>query len=213
MPQPTGRGWDLPTRLFHWALALLVVFSFATGEVGGSWLPWHMRSGYAILTLLLFRLAWGFAGSREARFTSFVRGPRAALDHARALARGNRTLAPGHNPLGGWMVVVLLALAAFQAGTGLFSNDESSHEGPLAAKVSGAVVDRMSALHSWNAWLIAAAVGVHVAAVSVYQWRWRMDVIGPMVSGPSQAAQNALALVLVAACAAAVYWLVVVYPR
>ena len=70
------RAWDLPTRLFHWTLAALLVFSFSTGQAGGSWLRWHMRSGYAVITLLLFRFAWGFVGSREARFASFVRGQR-----------------------------------------------------------------------------------------------------------------------------------------
>jgi len=66
------RIWDLPTRLFHWLLAALVVFSFTTGKLGGDWLTWHFRSGYAIASLLLFRLLWGFAGSRYARFASFL---------------------------------------------------------------------------------------------------------------------------------------------
>lgn len=208
-----ARGWDLPTRLFHWMLAVLVVFSFCTGEAGGSWLPWHMRSGYAVMTLLFFRIAWGFVGSTEARFATFVRGPRAALAHARAIAAGKRALDPGHNPLGGWMVMALIALIALQAGTGLFSNDESSHEGPLAAKVSDAMVDRMSTIHGWNAWVIVAAIALHVLAVALYQWRWRIDVIGPMVHGRSAAVQNVMATVLVAASAAVVYWLVVIYPR
>jgi len=208
-----ARGWDLPTRLFHWTLAALVLFSLCTGEAGGSWLAWHMRSGYAILTLLVFRIAWGIVGSPEARFTAFVRGPRAALAHARAIAGGKRTLGPGHNPLGGWMVLALLALTALQAGTGLFSNDEASHEGPLAAKVPDALVDRMSAIHDGNAWIIVAAVALHVIAVAIYQWRWRIDVIGPMLRGPATARQNAAAAILVAASAAAVYWLVIIYPR
>ena len=78
--------WDAPLRLFHWALAILVVFSYTTGKLGGDWMVWHIRSGYCILTLLVFRLAWGMAGSSSARFAGFVRGPRAALAYARALA-------------------------------------------------------------------------------------------------------------------------------
>jgi len=208
-----GRGWDFPIRAFHWSLTLLVAFSFVTGKVGGSWLEWHMRSGYAILTLLGFRLAWGVAGGREARFASFVRGPRAALEYARRLRAGSRELSPGHNPLGGWMIVLMLALLAFQAATGLFSNDESSHQGPLAAKASEALVDRMSSLHGWNQYLVLAAVTTHVIAIAVYQWRWRMDVLGPMWHGPARARENLLAAVLLAIAAAAVYWLVMVYPR
>lgn len=205
--------WDFPTRAFHWSLAVLVVFSFVTGKVGGPWMDWHMRSGYCILALLVFRIAWGFAGSPNARFASFLRGPRAALDHARELARGSNAYPPGHNPLGGWMVVALLAILLTQAITGLFSNDESSHEGPLAAKVSNALVDRMSEIHGWNEWVIVGAVVLHIAAVAFYQWGRKVDLIGAMVVGRIDARGSALAAFLLALAAALVYWLVAVYPR
>jgi len=209
-----GAAWDLPTRLFHWVLAVLVVFSFVTGKIGGAWMEWHMRSGYAILALLLFRLAWGFAGAQSARFSGFVRGPRAAAEYVRALRAGKRELAPGHNPLGGWMVLLMLALLALQAATGLFSNDESSHEGPLAAKVSNALVDRMSAIHGVNQGVIVGAVVVHVLAIAGYQWGLRMDIIRPMIFGArSRASALVLAALLLAAAAAVVYALVVIYPR
>ncbi|HST01221.1 MAG TPA: cytochrome b/b6 domain-containing protein [Usitatibacter sp.] len=207
------RGWDLPTRVFHWTLALLVTFSFVTGKVGESWMDWHMRSGYAIVSLLLFRIAWGIVGSREARFASFVRGPAAARAYLQELRAGRREVVEGHNPLGAWSVVAMLALLALQVATGLFSNDESSHEGPLATKVSNATVDRMSSIHGWNQYAVLAIVVLHVAAVAVYQWRLRMDVIGPMVHGPARARDNILAAVLVSLSACATYWLVVVYPR
>jgi cytochrome b len=207
------RGWDLPTRAFHWILAALVTCSFVTGKLGGSWLDWHFRSGYAILALLLFRIAWGFAGSRNARFASFMRGPRAALAYARAVAAGKRTLDPGHNPLGGWMVMAMLSLISLQAVTGLFSNDESAHEGPLAAKVSDAMVDRLSTIHYWNEWIILGAIALHLIAVSTYQLYLRMNIVGPMVRGESQMRENIRALVLICIAAAAVYWLVVIYPR
>lgn len=208
-----ARGWDLPTRLFHWVLALLVVFSFVTGKIGGSAMEWHMRSGYAVIALLLFRLAWGFAGSREARFAAFVRGPTAVAAYVRALRGGEREIIPGHNPLGGWNVVAMLALLCVQAGTGLFSNDESAHEGPLAAKVSEAMVDRLSSIHGWNQVAIVTLVALHVAAVAFYQWRLRMNVLGPMVHGASSARDNAVAAFLLALAAAGTWWLVVVYPK
>jgi len=210
---PARGGWDLPTRAFHWSLAALVTCSFVTGKLGESWLDWHFRSGYAILALLAFRLAWGFLGSDEARFAAFVRGPRAALEYARSLASGKRDVGPGHNPLGGWMVMLMLVLVSAQAITGLFSNDESFNEGPLASKVSNAAVHRLSSFHSWNEWAIVGAVAVHVAAIAFYQLHLRMNVLRPMVTGASSAAQNARALVILAICAAAVYWLVEIYPR
>jgi cytochrome b len=212
-PGPEG-AWDLPTRLFHWALVVLVVFSYATGKIGGGWMEWHMRSGYAVLALLGFRLAWGFVGPAHARFASFLRGPSAAAAYVRALRGGERRRMPGHNPLGGWMVMLMLGLLLLQAGTGLFSNDESAHEGPLAVKVSNAVVDRMSTLHGINQGVIVTAVVIHVLAVTFYQWRLRMDVLRPMIAGaPSRAATLALAALLLAVSAAAVYALVAIYSR
>lgn len=214
-PAAAGRRepWDFPTRAFHWSLAGLVVFSFVTGKAGGSWMGWHMRSGYCILALLIFRLAWGFAGSPEARFASFVRGPRAAIAHARTLLLGAGEHPRGHNPLGAWMVLALLAILALQAVTGLFANDEASHEGPLAAKVSNALVDRMSAIHEINGWIVAGAVALHVLAIGFYQWGLRVDLTRPMVYGGIEPRIAMRAAVLLLAAAAATYYLVVVYPR
>jgi len=207
-------AWDLPTRLFHWALVVLVVFSYATGKIGGAWMEWHMRSGYAILALLGFRLAWGFMGPAHARFASFLRGPSTAAAYVRALRGGERRRTPGHNPLGGWMVMLMLALLLLQAGTGLFSNDESAHEGPLAAKVSNAVVDRMSALHGINQGVIVTAVVIHILAVAFYEWRLRMNIVRPMLVGvPSRPVTLALAALLLVVSAMAVYALVAIYPR
>ena len=203
-------AWDLSTRAFHWLLAVLVVFSFTTGKIGGPWLEWHMRSGYAILALLLFRLGWGLVGSRNARFVEFVRGPHAAATYLREIIAGRVPAAAGHNPVGGWMVVAMLALLALQAATGLFANDESSHEGPLAKMVSNAVVDRMSVIHQYNQWLVVAAASFHVAAILVYQWVLKVNLIRPMISGPRSVPIRAV--ILMVSSAAAVYALVVLYP-
>lgn len=214
--------WDAPVRLFHWALAVLVVFSFITGKVGGAWLEWHMRSGYSILTLLLFRLAWGVAGSQTARFTAFVRGPRAGLEYLRATLARRHPAVPGHNPLGGWMVLFMLALLLVQAATGLFVDDEIATQGPLAAKVSSAVVARLTTVHRYNEWVILGAVVLHLVAIATYYWGLGVDLVGPMVHGkmevpaaaaPPRIAPAWLAAVLFAIACAAVYWLVAIYPR
>lgn len=212
--------WDAPVRIFHWALAALVVFSYTTGKLGGDWLPWHMRSGYCILALLLFRLVWGIVGSDTARFASFVRGPRAALAYTRALLARRPARFPGHNPIGGWMVLAMLAALMVQAGSGLFADDEIATQGPLAVKVSNALVARMTRIHDLNQWVIVGAVALHVVAIAIYQWGLRMDLIGPMFHGSAaidapvqpRRASNALAAVVLATAAAGVYWLVAVYP-
>jgi cytochrome b len=218
------RVWDLPTRIFHWALAILVIFSFATGKIGGGWMDWHLKSGYAILALLVFRLAWGILGSQTARFTHFLRGPRAAIVYASETFAGRHPPTLGHNPLGGWMVVLMLALLVAQAAAGLFADDEIATQGPLAAKVSNAVVAKMTAFHYYNGWTIVAAVSLHVLAVATYQWGLKVDLLRPMVSGwkavppgmrPPEPARAAswLAAMFLAVAAGLVYALVVVYPR
>jgi len=208
---PEGATWDLPVRAFHWLLVVLVVFSFVTGKAGGPWLEWHMKSGYAILALLAFRIAWGFAGSPPARFSSFLRGPRAALAYARAVARGQAPHSSSHNPLGGWMVVAMIAILFFQGVTGLFTNDESAHEGPLAAIVSNRTVDRMGDLHERNHWLVLGAVVLHLVAIATYHFVLKRNLTRAMVFGPLRF--PLLAMVLLALAAAGVYGVVVVLPR
>jgi cytochrome b len=148
---PAGvRVWDLPTRVFHWLLAALVVFSWLTGQWGGSdWREWHYRSGYVLLALLLFRIAWGFIGPRYARFASFPPNPLAAW---RGLA--HRTIAPGHAAPGALSVYAMLVVTAAQVVTGLFATDGSYSEGPWARLVSHRTVDLMTGVHVLNRWLL-----------------------------------------------------------
>ncbi len=107
------RVWDLPTRLFHWVLAALIGFSWWSAEEHHT--DWHMWSGFAVLTLLLFRLLWGFFGSSTARFANFVRGPRTVAGHLRDV-RGWSGV--GHSPIGALGVLTLLIMVAVQVGTG-----------------------------------------------------------------------------------------------
>jgi cytochrome b len=207
------RVWDLPTRLFHWTLAALVVASFATVKNGA--MVWHERLGYAALALVLFRIVWGFVGGRYARFASFVRGPGAVLGYLRAAVPQS----PGHNPLGALSVLGLLAVVGFQAASGLFANDDIAFEGPLAKHVSGATSSLLTTLHRLNENVILALVALHLAAVLYYRLGRKQDLVRPMLSGdaafettfpPSRddAALRLRALVVCAACAAAVAWLV-----
>jgi cytochrome b len=209
------RVWDLPTRLFHWTLAALIVGSFVTVKVGGNLMVWHERLGYAVLSLVLFRIAWGFAGGRYARFASFVRGPGAVLAHL----RGAPAAGPGHNPLGALSVLGLLAVVGFQAASGLFANDDIAFEGPLASRVSGATSSLLTTLHRFNEKVILALVALHLAAVLYYRFGKGKNLVGPMLSGDAtlsgrhpasrdDAMLRLRALAIAAACAAAVTWLV-----
>jgi len=161
--------WDLWIRFFHWSLAMLFAFQVYSGNTGGNVMQWHMYAGYAVLALILFRVAWGFAGSTHARFASFVAGPVATARFAGRLFSRAPAAVVGHNPLGGWMVVALLASLAVQAGTGLFANDDIATEGPLAVLVSKDVSDRLTTIHRWNANVLIALAVMHIAAIA-YHW-------------------------------------------
>ena len=123
--------WDLPTRLFHWTLVLTFAGLWYSGTQGGEMLQYHIWLGYGMATLLLFRLIWGVLGSQTARFVQFVRGPASMLDYARGQLPEEKI--PGHNPMGGMMVMLLLALLIAQVLTGLFAADIDSYayDGPL----------------------------------------------------------------------------------
>jgi cytochrome b len=175
------RVWDLPLRLFHWLLVACLVGSFVTIKVGGGWTDWHFRFGYAALTLILFRILWGFAGPRYARFSSFIFSPSAVIAYLRGAAHAPRTL--GHTPLGSLSVFALLAAVALQAGAGLFTADDIMYEGPLARLVSGAAVERATWLHHLNEVVILALVGVHLAAILFYRIVRRKSLVKPMVTG------------------------------
>ncbi|UCE31654.1 MAG: cytochrome b/b6 domain-containing protein [Burkholderiales bacterium] len=222
------RVWDLPTRFFHWTLAGLVVAAFAAVKVGGAWITWHFYAGYAILTLILFRVVWGFAGGRYARFGAFLYGPRAIVAHVRGAP--DRPHAPGHNQLGSLSVFALLIAIGVQASLGLFANDEIASEGPLVRLISRDTSDLLTTLHRLNERVIIALVGLHLAAIAFYTFVRREPLVAAMVHGDKplpidrQSTGSAdsrdleptrddgglrlRAAVLLALCAAAVWWIV-----
>jgi len=179
------RIWDLPVRLFHWTLVVLMVVSYVTAQVGGDWMKLHFWSGYTILTLLLFRIVWGFVGSTTARFTHFVKGPVAAIEHLKELAATDRPRDIGHNPLGGAMVLALLAGVLLQVIAGLFSadTDEGTVSGPLANLAPDKWVDRATAFHHFWVNILLVLVALHVLAALIYLVWKRQNLIGAMFTG------------------------------
>jgi cytochrome b len=177
------RIWDLPTRLFHWVLVLFVSFSIVSAKIGGNWIDWHMRSGYCILALVLFRVMWGFAGSFHARFANFVRPPARVLSYVRELRGGTAATQAGHNPLGALSVLAILASLLLQASTGLFSNDSIASEGPLARLVSSSSSDLFTRVHKINQGVIFALIALHLAAIAYYYFAKRENLVLPMLTG------------------------------
>jgi cytochrome b len=160
---------------------VLVVASYVTAEIDR--IDLHMRCGYAVLTLLLFRLGWGVIGSESARFAQFVTGPGRVTAYLRHWLRSAADRYPGHNPAGGWAVVTMLGLLTFQAATGLGANDDVVYEGPLARHLGKRLSDLFSAVHDFNVNLLIGIVALHVAAVLAYRLVRGQDLIRPMVTG------------------------------
>lgn len=211
------RVWDLPTRLFHWALAFAVAGMIGTG-LGGV-MEWHFRVGYLVLSLLLFRLLWGFAGGRWSRFAAFVYSPTAVVTYLRGRPHPDHLI--GHTPLGALSVFAVLAVLALQVATGLMADDEISASGPLTRFVSSEVVSLATRWHSApGKWTVIALVSLHVLAVLFYVLVKRHRLVRPMVTGDKllgaagghvaasrdDAASRLLALVLFALCAGLAYW-------
>jgi cytochrome b len=197
--------WDLPLRAVHWLIALAVAGCWATHYAGVEWFAWHRRLGYAVLVLVAFRIAWGFLGTRHARFASFLRGPRAILGYLRGRAPSPPV---GHNPLGALAVVAMLAVLLAQAMTGLYSNDEIMNAGPFYGWVDPGLSNRITGLHRLNSDLMLVLIGLHVAAVAWYVAVRRQPLLRAMITGtkppalvpPDQAIADSrvvLALVLV----------------
>ena len=184
-PEKTARFsriWDAPVRLFHWLLVALLGFSWWSGEQHE--MEWHRLSGYGILALLIFRIYWGFAGGKTARFAQFLRGPRAAFAYVRSIGGKAYAPAPGHNPIGGWSVILMLGTLLTMVVAGLFAVDVDGLEsGPLADYVSFDQGRLASDIHSVVFNLILALVALHVLAIAFYLIALRRNLVAPMIHG------------------------------
>ena len=156
--------WDLSTRVFHWGMIALLAALWWTAEEGH--MEWHQICAYTLASMLIFRLIWGFIGSETSRFSHFVSSPKKAIQYikdAKSSKVNHNHI--GHNPIGGYMVVMLLALLAAQFITGLYSTDDIFTEGPLYSTVSGDIADSLTWLHKNIFYLILGLAVVHVIAV------------------------------------------------
>ncbi len=176
--------WDLPVRLFHWGAVLCFFVSWASASLFDDTMEIHLYSGYTMLTLILFRIVWGFAGSSTARFSHFVRGPRSFMAYLRTLRQPEPSHYLGHNPGGGWAVIAMLSLLLLQTLTGLFSTDDSgSTRGPLAHWISDDASSTISTIHSITFDFLIAVIGIHIAAVFFYRIFKHDGLITAMITG------------------------------
>jgi cytochrome b len=176
------RVWDLPIRVFHWLLVLCIAGSLISANLGDNAVEWHAYFGYSVLTLLIFRIIWGFVGSTHARFTSFFPNREKVLNYL----KGNAPRVLGHNPIGALSVVALLFVLSVQVLTGLFVDDEIAFQGPLAKYVPNGVVSFLSEIHEGNQVVIYTLITIHIAAILYYRKFKGEDLIKPMISGDKE---------------------------
>jgi cytochrome b len=210
------RVWDLPTRLFHWTLVLVVIGLAVSGVIGGEAMVWHFRLGYAAAALLLFRIIWGLVGGRWSRFGAFIYAPQSLLNYLKGHGKPEHSV--GHSPVGAGSVFAMLALLLAQVGTGLISDDEIAASGPLTRFVSNSTVSLASHYHAdIGKWLLLALVLLHVAAIVFYQWR-KHNLIHTMLHGDKElvvavpssrddALSRTAAALVFGLCAAFVAWI------
>ena len=212
------RIWDLPTRLFHWVLVLLIIGSYVT--IKTNMLALHMLCGEAILVLVLWRLVWGLVGSDSARFSRFIRSPFAAIRHLLHFPRREPDTQIGHNEAGGWMVLGLLALLLAQISTGLFGrNDEDFVEGPLSKLIAGPLSEKLMSLHFLIFDVLQIVVLLHVIAIIAYAVVKRHDLVRPMLTGkkrlpaatPAPRMASTVMAVAILVVASGAVWLVVTW--
>lgn len=214
----TIRVWDLPTRVFHWALVIFIVGSVTTVQIGGDAMTWHFRCGYAVLSLLLFRLVWGVVGGHWSRFTSFIYSPGTVFRYFKGQGLPEHSI--GHNPLGAVSVFALLGLLLLQVGTGLFSDDEIATSGPLVKFASNAMVSAATFYHgNIGKLVLLVLIVIHIGAIIFYYFSKGDNLVRPMVWGDKVvfvAAQSArddaisrtLAVAVFLGCAMLVAWIV-----
>jgi cytochrome b len=176
------RVWDFPTRAFHWLLVACIVGLVVSGKLGGAAMNWHFRFGYCVITLLMFRVIWGFAGGHWSRFASFVYPPRQVLSYLRT--GGNASHKVGHNPVGALSVFAMLGILLLQVASGLSSDDEISASGPLVPWVSANWVSLATWYHKdVGKFILIMLVVTHVLAIMFYRWLKNENLVWPMITG------------------------------
>ena len=176
------RIWDLPTRVFHWLLVMCVLGLIITGNVGGLWMDWHFRFGYAVLCLLIFRVMWGFVGGYWSRFSSFIYSPASLLMYWRGQSPWLHRV--GHSPMAALSVFALLAALLLQVFTGLLSDDEIFHRGPWADWASDEWIEAASRYHKDIGKLVVLGlVLLHLLALLFYKFIKHQSLVQAMVTG------------------------------
>ncbi len=211
--------WDIPTRFFHWLLVASLLAQYATAEWFENAIQWHFYIGYFTLFLVVFRVLWGFVGTHYARFNSFVTGPRDVANYVMTLFNKHSASSVGHNPLGGWFVIVMLVLVAVQAVSGLFMTDDIFLDGPYRQLADKETLALMNTLHHLAFDILLYVIALHIAAVIFYGVYKKQKLVPAMVHGKKESktagisdSRLVIALLVALLAGAIVYVAIDVFP-
>lgn len=179
------RVWDLPTRLFHWMLVVTVSVGWWLGDnLSFNNIDWHFYLGYTTGGLIVFRIIWGFVGPGPSRLLPLFQSPKAVLTYGKTLSQRQPSGTAGHNPMGGYSVLLILATIAVQVSTGLFSEaDDLFSEGPLASYASRDVILLCNYIHEIASEVLLVLIGLHIAVILFYRFWKRENLVTAMVTG------------------------------
>jgi len=212
--------WDIPVRLFHWLLVLCLLGQWFTAEVLEDAMDIHFYIGYFTLGLIIFRLIWGFIGTKYAKFSNFIAGPKAIFAYSKSVLTKQHTFSIGHNSLGGLILPAVIILVGLQAISGLFTTDDIVYSGPYYASANDELQQYMQWLHHNIFDLLLAVIGLHLVAIGWYLVFLKHNLIRPMLDGKKAVApkdgiahsQLIKAILIMCLVAIFVYWLVEINP-
>ncbi|MEP1448056.1 MAG: cytochrome b/b6 domain-containing protein [Paraglaciecola sp.] len=212
--------WDIPVRLFHWLLVLCLFGQWLTAEVLEDAMDIHFYIGYFTLGLIIFRLIWGFLGTKYAKFSSFIAGPKTMLAYLKSIASKQHAFSIGHNSVGGLILPAVIILVGLQAISGLFTSDDILYTGPYYDSASDDLQQWMQWLHHNIFDLLLAIIGLHLVAIGWYLFYLKHNLIKPMLDGKKTVStkdsishsQLVKAIVIMCLVAVFIYWLVEINP-
>jgi cytochrome b len=212
--------WDIPVRLFHWLLVLCLFGQWLTAEVLEDAMDIHFYIGYFTLGLIIFRLIWGFVGTKYAKFNSFIAGPKAMSTYLRSVISKQHTFSIGHNSVGGLILPGVIILVGLQAISGLFTTDDIVYSGPYYASADTDLQQLMQWLHHNVFDILLAIIGLHLVAIGWYLVFLKHNLIRPMLDGKKAVAEKdsighsqlIKAILIMCLVAVFVYWLVEINP-
>ena len=185
------RVWDIPIRLFHWVLVALVTSQFLIAWVFTDAMDIHVTLGYLTLTLIVFRIIWGFIGTAYAQFKNFLVNPTSLVAYIKGLSnRTSQSKSAGHNPIGGYSTIAIITCVLIQGFSGLFCDDDVLTAGPLRHLVSDDITSIYNQVHALNAKVLAGLLCTHVAAIFWYLLVRKENLIKPMITGTKTAGKD-----------------------